>query len=543
MEPKWKAQAFIFLCRFDVVYYVCLWYIVIITNIVLLGVFMDIKTILKDSNFIDFIGNASKMNIDIFETIEENKAFGVKRSKFRINYDKVIQNSNIYGDCFNHYKKAMQNLTDLYSNYTTEFATIDEFAVDVFDKLKNYLVNSNVLPSSNNSQKRVLTPTDAATYEAKRLSYIKSIISHGTQLNNMAAIKVLETAPVENIANFIDATESTIDQVITDLGENVSDQALRDVLLHEYLVSYLPESYIQGDNLTTQKIEINKTRFSGQDPKYTSSPEQLKALAFLENFILANNLGLTAQGVAFDGFRFFNTTTGQTIHANTQNLHKSKLSTADRYLQSNFVLNEDFAKALLVLPKKFVKTRGKNCIKTTSVVDGDTIESTKVLYRKKFVTKNIKRDVCFNLNLELGSFCKVKEFNKDKGTYTFMLYYYPDQEGEQPIQLFRIDKVEDMFKGAPASHNLRGKEKIETTLHAHSYNLIDAVLKNYTKEESLGKMDLSHVFSSANAFDSKLIEEYFDCFCGIHGLHLRKVNQAQYASLFAKYQPQGPELQ
>ena len=50
---------------------------------------MDIKTILKDSNFIDFIGNASKMNIDIFETIEENKAFGVKRSKFRINYNKV----------------------------------------------------------------------------------------------------------------------------------------------------------------------------------------------------------------------------------------------------------------------------------------------------------------------------------------------------------------------------------------------------------------------------------------------------------------------
>ena len=56
------------------------------------------------------------------------------------------------------------------------------------------------------------------------------------------------------------------------------------------------------------------------------------------------------------------------------------------------------------------------------------------------------------------------------GDYDFVIHAGdPDQEGEQPIQLFRIDKVEDMFKGAPASHNLRGKEKIETTLHAHTY--------------------------------------------------------------------------
>jgi hypothetical protein len=142
----------------------------------------------------------------------------------------------------------------------------------------------------------------------------------------------------------------------------------------------------------------------------------------------------------------------------------------------------------------------------------------------------------FIWNIELGNFCKVKEYNQTKGTYSYMLFYYPDQEGEQPIQLFRIDKVEDMFKGAPASHNLRGKEKIETTLHAHTYNLIDAVLKNYTKDESLGKMDLSHIFPP-NGLDYKIIEEYFDCFCGIHGQHLRKVNQSKFKGLFEKYQP------
>lgn len=499
---------------------------------------MNIKTILKDSNFIDFINNVSKMKIDVFETVEDNKAFGIKRSKFRINYDKVIENSNVYGDCYAYYKLAMKNLIDLYSAYTAEYPTIEEFAVGLFDELKNYMVMTNVLLSDNNASKRTLTPTESAYYESKRLNYIESVISQGHRLNNMAAIKVFENAKAEDIANFIDETEKKVDDAILEIGGDVTDKSLRDIFLHEYLVTYLPESFFQGDNLTTQKIEINKTRFSGSDPKYSNSPECLNALAFLENFILANDLGLTAKGIAFDGFRFFDISSGETIHTNTNNLHKKQLASADRYLQSNFVLNEDFARALLTLPKKFAKINGKNCIKTTAVVDGDTIETTKVLYRKKFVTKNVKRDIRFNLNLELGSFCKVKEYNKDKDTYSFMLYYYPDQDGSQPIQIFRIDKVEDMFRGAPASHNLRGKENIKTTLHTHTYNLIDAVLKNYTKEESLGKMDLSHIFTSANAFDIKLIEEYFDCFCGIHGLHLRRVNQAKFAKLFEKYKPQ-----
>ena len=59
--------------------------------------------------------------------------------------------------------------------------------------------------------------------------------------------------------------------------------------------------------------------------------------------------------------------------------------------------------------------------------------------------------------------------------------------------------------------------------------------KIYTKEESLGKMDLSHIFPPS--LDHKIIEEYFDCFCGIHGQHLRKVNQSKFASLFTKYKP------
>ena len=93
---------------------------------------MDIKTILKDSNFIDFVDNVSKMKIDIFETVDKSRAFGITRSKFRVSYDKVIENANIYDDCYSFYVKAMKNLKDLYSFYTTEFATIDDFAEALF---------------------------------------------------------------------------------------------------------------------------------------------------------------------------------------------------------------------------------------------------------------------------------------------------------------------------------------------------------------------------------------------------------------------------
>lgn len=499
---------------------------------------MDIKAVIKDTNFVDLMNNVSKMKIDVFETIENHKAFGITRSKLRINYDKVISNPKVYDDCYSFYNLAMKNLTDLYSAYTAEFSTLEEFAEALFDKLKNLVVQTNVLPSNNNASKRTLTTAEVTHYETKRVEYIRNILTQTIPgLNNYTAVKVLENASTEEIANFIDDAEAHVDEIFKHSKFDKTNPKHRNAILHEYLVSYLPDSYVQGDNLTTQKIEINKTRFSGSDPKYANTPEQLKVLAFLENFILANNLGLTAKNIAFDGYRFFNISNGKSIAVNTRNLHTSKLANADRYLQSNFVLDEDFARALLTLPKKFTKIYGKNYIKTTAVVDGDTIETTKVLYRKKFVSKDPRRTIDFNDNLTLGNFCKVKEYNKTKNTYSYMLYYYPDQEGEQPIQLFRIDKVEDLFKGAPASHNLRGKEKIETTLHAHTYNLIDAVLKNYTKDESLGKMDLSHIFPVANGLDQKVIEEYFDCFCGIHGQHLRKVNQAKFAPLFGKYQP------
>ena len=161
----------------------------------------------------------------------------------------------------------------------------------------------------------------------------------------------------------------------------------------------------------------------------------------------------------------------------------------------------------------------------------------KTLYRVNYFPVDPSWHIKFYQNIELGRFCKVKEYNVDKGTYSFSLYYFADQEADKGIQLFRIDKVEKMFKGAPASHNLRGKEKIENTLHAHSYNLVDAVLKNYNKADSLGKMDLSLIFPNPDNLDSQIIEEFFDYFCGIHGQYLKRVNEQKFRKLNENYEP------
>ena len=96
-----------------------------------------------------------------------------------------------------------------------------------------------------------------------------------------------------------------------------------------------------------------------------------------------------------------------------------------------------------------------------------------------------------------------------------MLYYYCDKDLRNGIQLLRTDKVENIFKGNPASHILRGGEKIFTLLHIHEYNLIDACIKNNTKESSLGNMDIAYNYLNPDKISMNVAEEMFNQKCSI----------------------------
>ena len=180
---------------------------------------MDLKVVLKDQNFIDFMNYVSNMKIDVFETVNNDKAFGIKDSRFRINYNKVISNDAVYADCYLAYKQALQSLKDLYASYTSEFVSLEDFVVELYDKLKNYVVLNNVLPSNNIAQKRTLTPEEVKFYEAKRKLYIRNVLTQAIpRLNTLTAVKSLENADIESVANFIDKAETVVDDTIDNYG-------------------------------------------------------------------------------------------------------------------------------------------------------------------------------------------------------------------------------------------------------------------------------------------------------------------------------------
>ena len=498
---------------------------------------MDFKSVVANSHFNDLMKSVDSMNIDVIKEKKVVDGIGVERKKTMLDFHEIIKSNKLYENCYNGYLQSIKHLTDLYGDYATEFASFDDFVVALFDVLKNNIVQKTVLASSNNKPKRTLTDTEKTFYESKKEEYLRLLMTQAIpSVNLLATAKILENSSIEDIADFIDKTESDIDQLATYFGLP-EDKLSRLTALHEYFVITLPDGYRDGNDLTTKKISINTSRLDGSDPKYKDTPNQLKVLAFLENHILAQNAGLIAQGVAFDGFRFFEIGTGDSIFLDSRNLHFTKLAGASRDAQSNFVLDEKFAEALLNIPKKHSKIRNQDSIRTVQMVDGDRIVTDKTLYRVNYFPVDPAWYVNFYSNISLGRFCKVKEYNVDKDTYSFSLYYFGDQEADKGIQLFRIDKVEKMFKGAPASHNLRGKEKIENTLHAHSYNLVDAVLKNYNKADSLGKMDLSLIFPNPDNLDPQIIEEFFDYFCGIHGQYLQRVNEKKFRKLNENYEP------
>ena len=514
---------------------------------------MNIKNILQDTEFIKLMKHVSNINVTYIKKNEHN---GETYFDFK-NKDFFQEQKN----CYQEYLNSFNSFLNLYSSYTSEFGTPLEFAENLFSMLKEYVVVKNVLPSNNIDKKRVLTQDEIAFYEAKRDEYIKLLLNFGKHhqyyTGLISTLMVLRKSKAEEIANTFDKIERDylekyniekslyVDAIDQDNNERVKnpqnvtqrkfdEENFRKNYFIDMLPLYFISQYKSGNDIVTKKISINKDRFSGIDIKFKDTPEYLKVLAFLENYILAEQKGLICKGIAFDGFRFFHIKSGQTVnYSSNWELGKTNLTGTDRFSQSNFVLNEDFASALLSIKKKSLKICNKNFIKSTDIVDGETIITTKQMYRR---TDNSlaglnSRDLYGEL-IDFGAFCKVKEFNKTRGTYSYYLFYLPNNDNENAIQLFRIDKVPDMFKGVVASHNLRGKEKIETNLHAHTYNLIDAVLKNIHRLDNLGKMDLSHIFPISEGLSRGMVEEIFDKFCGIHNPHLKKVNQNYFAKKF-----------
>ena len=82
-----------------------------------------------------------------------------------------------------------------------------------------------------------------------------------------------------------------------------------------------------------------------------------------------------------------------------------------------------------------------------------------------------------------------------------------DDDINHGTQLYRIDKVNQMFRGRPAPHKQLGGEVLETYQHIHEYNLLNQLLNNDRKR---GHFDVSQNLITMFAINKEILELIFD---------------------------------
>lgn len=468
---------------------------------------ITINSLNNDKNFLDLVKYINLINLDIFCIDSEDDSV-------YFDYDKLLT-KNIEQQSqtnYQNYLSALDKLNDLYSTYRSNYPTIIEFVNEMYICLKNDISKKYVLKSDNSLPQKQLTQQQLNYYESKKKEYLEILKFHSsTDLSVLLIESQLKKQKIDNLINFIDLVEEKVSKYV---DENTSSKNDRANALDKILFVELKKSTIKkGNNLISQKININKS-------KLQNNISTLATCGFLLNYINLYEKNFLAQNIGFDGFYFFDLTTGKRIRKNSYQLNKDNLSFVERNLQSNFVINENFAKALLNFPKKHMQIRRKKSLIYTEIDNGEKYKVIKTLFQPKY-PRNTKVHILLSFALNLGYFVKVKRINQNNGSYEIMLYYYCDKDSQHGIQLLRTDKVENLFKGNPASHILRGGEKIFTLLHIHEYNLIDACIKNNSKQSSLGNMDIAYNYLNPDNVSMNLAEEMFNQKCSIENINFK----------------------
>lgn len=483
---------------------------------------INIKSLYSDANYLDLLQFVNSMNLDAFGYNDI-----IKQTVFDL--DKISDGS-VYAQQTNNrktYIKAMEKLHDLYASYQSDYPTEIEFVKDMFNCLKNEF-SKYVLKSDNSLPNNQLTQQQTTYYENLKKEYI-DVLPHSlsTDISVNLICYELNKRPISELVNFIDMAEA---KVALEMKNTTPTPERRNVLEFILYQHFANSSHTIGNGIIAQKIEINKAFLAPTSTAKIDLNQLLNVASFLSNYICLDKANMLSQNIGFNGYQFFDTNTDTSISSTSQNMHKTNLKYAERSAQSNFVLNETMAKALLSLPKRRMDIRRKPALRYTTTENGQKIKVTKTLYRPSFPTAD-NLHIHIDVSLNLGYFVKVKRVNTVTKTYEIMLFYFCDKDLQHGIQLFRLDKVEDTFKGQPASHILRGGEKINSTLHTHTYNQIDATIKNIDKDSALGNMDLSHNFITANDISLNIAEEMFNNSCGIINSKLWTKNRNKIADL------------
>lgn len=418
-------------------------------------------------------------------------------------YAENITDANLYNASINTLR-AQDALMDLFEDYKDMFLSLTDFSNCLFDELKEDVARKCTLKSKNPQAEYDFNSRQEYKNSRKFRKQIFEIAMNNGRLDNDTRwfITALMFTPVFQQLPFLEKLD---DAVLSD-SEVVSGKKTYDEKLTEIITKLLnSRSILTTTSIFGQPININTNRFLGREKGFEETPNHLKVLGFLENFNALTDENSAKNDLFFDGFRFFD----KNLSATTPNArtipHILKFST-ERANQSSLCFDEKYARALMMAHKTPVKNKdGEDIVYrfTKNDDNGKQIKVEKRLYELSDVKGN-------PISENHGYFCTVYQDYAGSDACDFSLFYICDPEGNYPIQLARLDMVSkeitftagedkngnNLYKTEAASHNQRGNENIKTFLHLHTYNLIDAVVKNPNKKAELGKMDISFNFNS-----------------------------------------------
>lgn len=428
------------------------------------------------------------------------KGFSKEVSKL---YAENINDANLYSASINTLR-AQSALMDLFEDYKDCYSSLTDFSNCLFDELKEDVARKCTLSSVNPQAEYNFADRQKYADSRKFRKQIFEIAMNNGRLNNdtLWFITALMFTPAFQQLTFLEKLDNAVlsDKKVAS-GEQSYDEKLTEIIT-KLLNS---RSILTTTSIFGQQININSDRFLGREKGFEDIPNYLKVLGFLENFNALTDENNANNDMFFDGFRFFDKNLNATTPTAHAIPHILKFST-ERANQSSMCFDEKFARALMMAHKTPVKNKdGEDIVYkfTKNDDNGKPINVEKRLYELADVKGN-------PIGENHGYFCTVYQDYAGSDACDFSLFYICDPEGNYPIQLARLDMVSKettyaagkdkngnkLYKTETASHNQRGNENIKTFLHLHTYNLIDAVVKNPNKKAELGKMDISFNFNS-----------------------------------------------
>ena len=478
---------------------------------------------------------------DFIKKIEFDGDFEVKErfgnwASFGLAYD-----DNEIIELLNASQESLESIIDKFyrahgSNYASarEFLYVlkDTLRVNVISRIQQHRTSSpsNVLNDDDPAFDMSILDheTDKLPLEQKRqilLSYLELPPTyHKDYVDQYIIANEIATASPERLQTFLDNLKLRKKEMIINLRRSIADMKDRlargdfqwkrqrfefeqriadnERLLQYYttvnnLEVFIPlsshSSLGQGNSLVAEFVEkhIDTSVFDAE----------IKRLQTLNNLIESIDKGLVAEDSYFNGSSIISRSTSARVYNDEMDISEfvAQIPTFSREMQTNFAYNPGMVEKLLSdkkIPIKGFKRTNENGSQDEFYLYSNNEFGTIERMIAPLFLKHIQRDAA-------------------RGTFSAMFYVFEGPDIRFGTQLFRIDKVPEMYRNRPSSHRQASGDVLVTNVHVHGYDLFDRVLINTNRPSELGHSDISTNFTTDSQLGDNILELFVDQRCNI----------------------------